>query len=154
MPSSYITDIVQRTREYVLAHINASGVHRIDHWDCVYENGPMLISPGVKPLVVGLFAYFHDSCRINDGEDLGHGRRAAVLISSLRDTLLKDVSDEDIQLLKTACRLHTITISTGDQTIDACFDANRLDLWRVGIIPDPARLATEKGKEIARKTVY
>ena len=39
-------------------------------------------------------------------------------------------------------------------TIDACFDADRLDLWRVRIIPDPARLATEKGKEIARTTDY
>ena len=40
---------------------------------------------------------------------------------------------------------------TGDPTIDACFDADRLDLGRVGIIPDPGRLATEKGKELARK---
>ena len=93
-----MTNIVQQTREYVLARINASGVHGIDHWDRVYENGQKLILPGVKPLVVGLFAYLHDSCRINDGEDLGHGRRATVLISSLRDTLLKDVSDEDIQI--------------------------------------------------------
>ena len=38
--------------------------------------------------------------------------------------------------------------------IDACFDSDRLDLWRVGIIPDPDRLATEKGKEIARNTDY
>lgn len=154
MPSSYRTDIIQQTREYVLAHKNVGGVHGIDHWDRVYENGQKLITPEVKPLVVGLFAYLHDSCRINDGEDLGHGERAVDFISSLRDTLLKDVSDEDIQLLKTACRLHTVTISTGDPTIDACFDADRLDLWRVGITPDPTRLATEKGKEIARKTIY
>lgn len=154
MPSSYRTDIIQQTREYVLAHKNVGGVHGIDHWDRVYENGQNLITTEVKPLVVGLFAYLHDSCRINDGEDLGHGERAVDFISSLRDTLLKDVSDEDIQLLKTACRLHTVTISTGDPTIDACFDADRLDLWRVGITPDPTRLATKKGKEIARKTIY
>ena len=34
-------------------------------------------------------------------------------------------------------------------TIDACFDADRLDLGRVGIDPDPERMATERGKEIA-----
>ena len=28
------------------------------------------------------------------------------------------------------------------------------DVWRVSIIPDPDRLATEKGKEIARNTDY
>ena len=35
-------------------------------------------------------------------------------------------------------------------TIDACFDADRLDLGRVGITPDPNRMATEKGKEMAK----
>ena len=44
--------------------------------------------------------------------------------------------------------------STSNPTIDACFDSDRLDLWRVGIIPDPDRLATEKGKEIAKNTDY
>ena len=147
-------EIVRQTREYVLKHVNVAGVHGIDHWDRVYENGLELITPKVKPLVVGLFAYLHDSCRLNDGDDVGHGERAAEFISTLRDNLLKDVSDGDIQLLRTACRLHTGTVSTGNPTIDACFDADRLDLWRVGVIPDPARMATEKGKEIARKTFY
>lgn len=147
-------EIVHQTREYVLKHVRASGIHGIDHWDRVYQNGQELITPKVKPLVVSLFAYLHDSCRINDGKDPDHGGRAAEYISTLRDTLLKDVSDEDILLLKTACRQHTSTVSTGNPTIDACFDADRLDLWRVGIIPNPARMATEKGKEIARKDFY
>jgi len=147
-------DIIRRTREFVLTHVHASGLHGIDHWDRVYENGQELITPQVKPLVVGLFAYLHDSCRLNDGRDKEHGRRAADYISTLRDTLLKDVSDGDIQLLKTACRLHTGTVSTGNPTIDACFDADRLDLWRVGVIPAPGRMATEKGREIAIKTFY
>lgn len=34
-------------------------------------------------------------------------------------------------------------------TIDACFDADRLDLGRVGITPDPEKMATERGKELA-----
>ena len=56
--------------------------------------------------------------------------------------------------LKIACRLHTTTMKTGDPTIDACFDADRLDLWRAGITPDPEKLATEKGKQIAKNTDY
>ena len=83
-----------------------------------------------------------------------NGQRAAVWIDTLRNTYLKDVSDEEIRLLKEACRLHTIEHKTGNPTIDACFDSDRLDLWRVGIIPDPDRLATEKGKEIASNTDY
>ena len=145
---------ILQVRSYVLTHSNQSGCHGIDHWDRVYANGQRLITPEVKPLVVGLFAYLHDSCRYDDGEDLEHGPRAAELIETLRTSLLKDISDEDIHLLKEACRLHTVADRTGNPTVDACFDADRLDLGRVGIIPDPARLATEKGKEIARNTVY
>lgn len=49
-----------------------------------------------------------------------------------------------------ACRLHTSALRTGNPTIDACFDADRLDLGRVGVTPDPDRMATEKGKELAK----
>lgn len=124
------------------------------HWDRVYENGQKLLTPEVNPLVVGLFAYLHDSCRQNDGFDLEHGPRAAAFIDTIRESHLAEVSDQDIELLKEACRLHTTTPKTGNPTIDTCFDADRLDLWRVGITPDPERLATEKGKEIARNTDY
>ena len=142
---------IQRVREYVLRHSYMSGFHGIEHWDRVYSNGQQLIVPGVNILVVGLFAYLHDSCREDDGEDIRHGERAALLIDQLRNTLLHDVSEEEIHLLMEACRLHTVALKTNNPTIDACFDADRLDLGRVGIIPDPARLATEKGKQIAAK---
>lgn len=145
---------ILRVRNYVLEHSDyCSFFHGIDHWDRVYNNGQLLLTPKVNPLVVGLFAYLHDSCREHDGQDLEHGSRAAKYIDTLRTTLLEDVNDEDIYLLKEACRLHTCADKTGDPTIDACFDADRLDLGRVGIVPDPGRLATEKGKELARKKI-
>lgn len=34
---------------------------------------------------------------------------------------------------------------TGNPTIDACFDADRIDLMRVGIIPNPKRMTTMRG---------
>lgn len=46
--------------------------------------------------------------------------------------------------------MHTVEHRTGDPTIDACFDADRLDLWRVGIKPDPSLMATEIGADLAR----
>ena len=144
---------IRQIRDYALNHSFASGFHGLDHWDRVYSNGKKLLTPGVDPLVVGLFAYLHDACREDDGEDSQHGERAALLVDQLRDTLLKDVSEEEIKLLREACRLHTVALKTGDPTIDACFDADRLDLGRVGITPDPDRLATEKGKEIARESL-
>ena len=131
-----------------------SEVHGIRHWDRVYANGQKLLTAEVNPLVIALFAYLHDSCREADQADLEHGPRAAAFIDRLRETYLADVSDEEIELLKEACRLHTTAHRTGNPTIDACFDADRLDLWRVGITPDPELLATEKGKEIALRTDY
>ena len=149
-----IVQIVEDIRRYVHAQWTLGALHGIRHWDRVYENGQKLLSPDTNPLVIGLFAYLHDSCRIDDGEDLYHGKRAADWIETLRGTYLKDVSNEEIELLQEACRLHTTKLKTGNPTIDACFDSDRLDLWRVGVIPDPARLATEKGKEIANSTDY
>ena len=144
---------ILRVRNYVLEHTKFnSSYHGIDHWDRVYNNGQLLLTPEVNPLVVGLFAYLHDSRRVNDGQDLEHGPRAAKYIDSLRTTLLKDVGDEEIYLLKEACRLHTSADKTGNPTIDACFDADRLDLGRVGITPDPKRMATEKGKVLAKQS--
>ena len=149
-----IVQIVEDIRRYVHAQWKLGALHGIRHWDRVYENGQKLLTPDTNPLVIGLFAYLHDSCRIDDGEDLYHGKRAADWIETLRGTYLKDVSNEEIELLQEACRLHTTKLKTGNPTIDACFDSDRLDLWRVGVIPDPARLATEKGKEIANSTDY
>ena len=149
-----IVQKVEEIRRYVNAKWTLGALHGIRHWDRVYENGQKLLTPDTNPLVIGLFAYLHDSCRIDDGEDLYHGKRAADWIETLRGTYLKDVSNEEIELLQEACCLHTTELKTGNPTIDACFDSDRLDLWRVGIIPDPARLATEKGKEIARNTDY
>lgn len=146
--------IVKEIRQYVHSRWRLGETHGISHWDRVYANGQKLITPEVNPLVITLFAYLHDSCRLNDGDDIYHGKRAAEWIDTLRDTYLKSVSDEDLILLKEACRLNTIAHKTGNPTIDACFDADRLDLWRVEIVPDPARLATEKGKAIANKTKY
>ena len=146
--------IIEKIRRYVHAQWTLGAVHGIRHWDRVYENDQKLLTPDVNPLVVELFAYLHDSCRVDDGEDSYHGQRAAEWIEILRPTFLKDVPDDDIRLLQEACRLHTTVAKTGNPTIDTCFDADRLDLWRVGIVPDPEKMATEKGKEIARHTDY
>ena len=146
--------VVREVRKYVLSRWTLSELHGISHWDRVYENGQKLMTPEVNPLVVALFAYLHDSCREDDWADIEHGSRAAEWIDTIRESHLREVSDEEIEMLKKACRLHTTVQKTGNPTIDACFDADRLDLWRIGITPDPERLATEKGKEIARSTDY
>ena len=51
------------------------------------------------------------------------------------------------------CQKHKKRIEDGYRgvpIIDACFDSDRLDLARVGIIPDPDKMATKEGAEKAR----
>jgi uncharacterized protein len=72
------------------------------------------------------------------------------LIDEIRDSVLGFLDDKQIGLLKDACALHTTCHRTGNPTIDACFDSDRLDLTRVGIIPDPDKMATKEGAEKAR----
>jgi uncharacterized protein len=45
-----------------------------------------------------------------------------------------------------ACRLHTDGHTEGDPTLQACWDADRLDLGRVGITPKPHRLCTDAAR--------
>lgn len=98
--------------------------------------------------VINAFAYLHDVERYDNGRDLQHGERAARVIDSIRHDLLGALSDTQIEKLKRACKQHTTTTKTGDVTIDICFDADRLDLYRVGIKPDPDRMATEAGRRL------
>ena len=126
-------------------------IHGISHWQRVERNGILLsmdnghLRNGVKINVVRAFAYLHDKCRIDDWEDLEHGPRAAEMIPSIRESILKGLTDEEITLLEKACRYHTLAHKTGDITVDICFDADRLDLGRVGVTPNPKLMATEQG---------
>lgn len=141
---------IEQVKQWAISRWTLGELHGISHWERVERNGKLLATPDCDLTVIRLFAYLHDSCRENDGYDKQHGPRAAKMIVGLRNTLLKDLTDHQFEMLQTAIRLHTTTHHTGNPTIDACFDADRLDLGRVGITPDPAKMATEKGKELAR----
>ncbi|NDW11965.1 hypothetical protein D0T50_03555 [Bacteroides sp. 214] len=135
--------------EFVTKGYKLGDLHGLPHWQRVERNGSILAQPGVNPYVVKLFAYFHDACRESDGRDIEHGIRAAKMIESLRSTLLKNLTNNEFLQLMAACELHTTTIRVGDLTIDTCFDADRLDLGRCGIVIAPNRMATSKGRFFA-----
>ena len=42
----------------------------------------------------------------------------------------------------------------GNATIDVCFDADRLDLGRVGILPEPEKMATKQGAYFAKHAIF
>lgn len=119
------------------------GDHGVAHWARVHENGVRLsIETGADSEVVRLFALLHDSRRVNEHTDPDHGPRAAEFAGALRGRLF-DLPDHAFLLLHRACAGHTHERNHPDITIQTCWDADRLDLGRVGITPDPRRLCTE-----------
>lgn len=123
--------------------------HGPGHWRRVERNGLLLATrTGADVTVVRLFALFHDSRRENEFTDRDHGKRGAQLAASLRGTLF-DLPDEDFELLHYACTWHTDGHHHEHPTIGTCWDADRLDLGRVGIEPDAAFMSTGFGRIMA-----
>ncbi len=120
-----------------------SFLHGEDHWRRVAAAGLALLheTPAADPALVFLFALFHDSMRLNDGRDPLHGPRGAELAGELRGGPF-DLDDAKMDLLGFACEEHTNGGVGSDATVGVCWDADRLNLWRVGIRPDPRLLST------------
>jgi uncharacterized protein len=126
-----------------------SGPHGVAHWARVCENGLHLAEEtGAKVDVVRLFAVLHDCRRIDEGRDPDHGPRAAEFARTLRGRLF-DLPEPEFLLLHRACAGHTHERTHPDVTIQTCWDADRLDLGRVGITPHPTYLCTEVAKRPA-----
>lgn len=136
--------IKQILREYSLP---LNGIHGPAHWARVLETGERLAKrTGADIEVVKLFALFHDCRRVNEGMDHGHGRRAAQFAESLRDSVI-DLEERRFGLLSEACTYHTDGKVRGDVTVRTCWDADRLDLGRIGIRLDPRFLCTAAAKD-------
>ncbi len=122
------------------------GDHGVAHWARVMENGLRLAGEtGADVEVVRLFAVLHDSRRVSEATDPDHGPRAAEFARTLRGRLF-DLPEDEFRLLHRACSGHTHEWTHPDVTIQTCWDADRLDLGRVGVTPHPSRLCTEVAK--------
>ena len=137
--------------EALVRHVHAhatqlgSSLHGDRHWRAVASNGlELLPGSGADPAIVFAFALIHDSQRLNDGHDPEHGPRAAAFARTIPRTLL-DVGEP----LYEAIRTHTESITTTEPNAAVCHDADRLDLWRVGIRPSTAFLSTAAARRIA-----
>jgi uncharacterized protein len=120
----------------------AFGTHGVSHWARVYENGMRLAATtGANVEVIRLFALFHDAKRTNEGWDLVHARHGAEYAAELRGQLF-DLADEEFDLLYHACAFHTAGLVEAEVTVQTCWDADRLDLGRVGIAPAARYLCT------------
>ena len=129
--------------------VDHCSIHGPEHWARVERNGLYIAEKtGADPTIVQLFALFHDCRRINDAIDPGHGLRGAEYAAKIKDELL-NISSDDFDKLYYACQWHTDKNETDDMTIAACWDADRLDIGRVGYIVDAQYMNSQPAQEIA-----
>jgi uncharacterized protein len=132
--------------------IDFMGLHGLPHWARVFKNGEDLyaaeVARGYSPRmdVIYLFAFLHDHCREHDNEDYLHGTAAATNAAKLREQQYFEIDDMGFDLLCYAMTHHSHGQTEADITVQICWDSDRLDLGRVGVIPDPKYLCTASAK--------
>jgi uncharacterized protein len=104
---------------------------------------------GADRKVVELFAFLHDSCReLDSSSDVDHGKRAAKFAEALYEKNIIKISEYQLGTLPIACEFHSVEGYSSNLTVHTCWDADRLDLGRVGIIPDRNRLCSYEAQEL------
>jgi uncharacterized protein len=123
------------------------------HWKRVEKNGIRLTAEtGADLYIVRLFAWFHDSRRENEGHDPAHGKRGGEYSATLRGKFF-GIEDEGFEKLIYACKWHTDRHHADEPTIGTCWDSDRLDLGRVGIIPSPEYMSTDSASGSPRRAL-
>lgn len=128
--------------------LSAESEHHLVHWQRVEKYGLMIAAEnGADTEVISLFAYLHDARRVTDDEDPEHGERAAVLLDELIAQGLISINSRQYEQLRSALRQHNRDDANSDDiTVRTCWDADRLDLWRGGIVPNPDFMFTDYGR--------
>jgi uncharacterized protein len=135
--------------------LGRDSIHGPGHWLTVLRNGLHLAGHHAADVeVVRLFSVFHDSCRESEYGDPQHGPRGAQLAIEFRKVGHFILEDDRMNLLVTACRIHNGGPLQTDPTLAVCLDADRLDLGRVGITPDPDLLSTATARSIATRQTW
>lgn len=144
-------------RESYTLNVLQSRVHGLDHWFRVWKNAQLLtgMESSADLEVVALFALFHDSMRLNDGDDPGHGQRGYKLWERVNQllNLARFFSRKQGELFFEACTEHSNGYRSTDPTIAVCWDADRLDLHRKGIWPDVRLMSTQAGLDLTMNRI-
>lgn len=139
-----------RLKRYLKKHfkLEQDSLHGPVHWEKVEQIGLAIARKnGADQEVVRLFAWLHDSCRENENHDEKHGERAAKLAKKLRGKMF-NLTDDQFEKLHFACAQHAHGMVCQDMTVGTCWDADRLDLGRVGTNPEEEYMSTKEGKLI------
>lgn len=136
----------RQVRRTVLANSTSlrSMLHGPTHWAGVGRVGVELAArtPGADRDVVLFFSLLHDAFRLSDGHDPEHGSRAADFAVWLHEGGVLPLTSQQLDTLCIACAEHSEGRISDDLTIGCCWDADRLNLWRVRPSIDQRSLST------------
>jgi len=123
--------------------------HGFRHWEKIEKIGIYLAKHTKADItVIKLFALLHDSKRENEFDDPLHGIRAAQFVEELFKKRLLPLTQFQLTQLIYACKFHSDSLAKSeDMTVQICWDSDRLDLWRIGITPNPLYLYTDTAKK-------
>jgi uncharacterized protein len=155
-PPSNDLDLLPEPLATIAATAGAPGLalhdHGPHHWKCVALTGLdiALRDRAIDLQTVYLFAQLHDSQRLSEYDDPEHGPRAAAIAhAAITGSGIPDFEPGSGRASKLvqAIRDHTTAAPSDDPTVGACWDADRFNLWRVGITPDVAYMSTMTARE-------
>jgi uncharacterized protein len=148
-----------------------SHVHGPAHWTRVHRFGRALARrldlPSEACACVDLFAWLHDLAREDDGPSPLHGADGAAQVEAVLPAIAEAVTPAQIYVVKKAIELHVGGLVAGRAweagafeaapwprdllvaTVGCCWDADRLDLPRVGVWPAERYMSTPAWREIA-----
>lgn len=139
-----ITKVLKETFQ-----LNWRGYHGASHWARVRHNSKILATAyTANQAILHYFSLFHDIARINEGRDKGHGLRAAKFLAEKGGAIWLGLTSVEYKELIEAITLHSEPYPCGTITQQICWDSDRLDLWRIGTMPDPDRLFTDRAIEL------
>ena len=125
------------------------GLHGLNHVKRVVENAKTIAKNECPnhydDIVMG--AYLHDIGRVNDNGGNEHALQGFEISKQL---LAKYWPHLDHRKILTAIKEHADSLITDDPLIGSIWDADRLDLTRLGIKINPELLSTKTAKKLLK----
>lgn len=149
---------MENLKKYLISQflLGSDSLHGPLHWESVLRNGMLMSSKNrnIDKEVVTLFSYIHDSKRVDEYIDVNHAERAAKSLHFLENVGLINLSKNQKELLFFAIKYHNDGHTSKNVTIGACWDSDRLELDRVGILPSIKFFSTAEGKSMLKERFY
>ena len=165
-------DLVRTLRGYTRF---PSHLHGPAHWARVRRFGTLLAEreglPADAQACVEVFAWVHDLAREDDGGGNQHAIDGASHVDVVVPAVFGELRPEQIEIVRVAVRYHSDGLVARQalavgllegldgpsdlvaRTIGCCWDADRLDLPRVGIHPRPEFMSTASWREVLAQSL-